>query len=54
LDGPAAGKAWKLQLVGLPAVAAVEHGTTVEDPMGIVIVPARGARVVRVTLADEA
>jgi alpha-D-xyloside xylohydrolase len=54
LDGPAAGKPWKLQLAGVPAVAAVEHGTAVEAPEGIIIVPARGTRTVRVTLASGA
>ena len=46
--------AWRLQLAGEKAVAAVEGGTASADPLGVVISPARGSRILRVTLADTA
>jgi alpha-D-xyloside xylohydrolase len=45
---------WRLQLAGVKAVAAVEGGTASADPLGIVISPTRGSRVLRVTLAPSA
>ena len=53
LDPAPAGRTWKLQLAGVPAVTSVEGGTVAEDPLGLVISPARGARELRVTLAAE-
>ena len=50
----AAGRTWKLQLVGMSAVDSVQGGTAAADPLGVVINPVRGARVVRVTLAPRA
>ena len=44
---------WRLQLAGVKVVAAVEGGTALADPLGIVISPARGSRVLRVTLAGN-
>jgi alpha-D-xyloside xylohydrolase len=49
----AAGRNWKLQLVGMSAVDSVQGGTAAADPLGVVINPVRGARVVRVTLAPH-
>jgi alpha-D-xyloside xylohydrolase len=51
LDPAPAGPPWKLQLAGVQAVASVEGGTGAEDPLGLVISPAHGARELRVTLA---
>ncbi|HUJ43092.1 MAG TPA: alpha-xylosidase [Opitutaceae bacterium] len=51
LDGTAAGKAWKLQLVGIKTIAGVKGGTVADDPLGVVIAPARGRRKLQVTLA---
>jgi hypothetical protein len=53
VDGAPTG-AWRLQLAGVEAVAAVEGGTASADPLGVVISPARGSRILRVTLADTA
>jgi alpha-D-xyloside xylohydrolase len=50
LDGPAAGKTWKLQLIGVTAVADVQGGTAAGDPLGVVVAPARGMRKLKVTL----
>jgi alpha-D-xyloside xylohydrolase len=50
-DGAIAGKTWKLQLVGVRATAAVDGGTAVADPQGVVIMPRRGGRMLRVTVA---
>lgn len=54
LDGAAAGRTWKLQLVGVKAAAAIEGGTGAADPLGLVISPARGVRRLRVTLPAQA
>ena len=51
LDGAAAGKTWKLQLAGVSAVAGVKGGAAADDPLGVVITPARGVRKLQVTLA---
>jgi alpha-D-xyloside xylohydrolase len=45
--------AWRLQLAGVKAVAAVEGGAAAADPLGVVISPARGSRILRVTLAGN-
>jgi alpha-D-xyloside xylohydrolase len=50
-DGAAAGRTWKLQLVGVSGVAAVEGGTAATDPLGVVITPKRGARALRAALS---
>lgn len=54
IDGASTARAWKLQLAGVKAVTAVAGGAAAADPLGVVINPARGARVVRVTLAPDA
>ncbi len=41
---------WKLQLAGIAEAAAVEGGTAAADPLGVVINPRRGARLVRIAL----
>jgi len=51
LSPAAAGRPWKLQLVGVPRVAAVEGGTAEKQPLGVELTPARGVRRLRVTLA---
>jgi alpha-D-xyloside xylohydrolase len=44
---------WKILLVGVKSVAAVEGGTAAETPMGVEITPVRGAQKLLVTLAPE-
>ncbi len=51
LAGTAPGRNWRLQLIGVKAVAGVRNGVAQEDPQGVVIIPARRARSVRITLA---
>ena len=51
VDGPAPTGEWSLQLAGVKNVAAVAHGSSRTDPLGVVIAPKPDARVVRITLA---
>jgi alpha-D-xyloside xylohydrolase len=49
-DGAAASRTWKLQLVGVSGVTAVEGGMAAADPLGVVITPKRGVRALRAAL----
>ena len=53
LEGGRTARPWKLQLVGVKTVAGVKGGAAVEQPLGVVISPARGTRRLQVTLAGD-
>ena len=50
LGGSRGARTWKLQLVGIKAVASVKGGTAESHPQGVVISPSRGARRLQITL----
>jgi alpha-D-xyloside xylohydrolase len=48
IEGPA--RKWSVQLAGITRIASVKNGTSAKNPGGVVLIPARGARRLQVTL----